>query len=217
MRCSFVITGQSSLLMHADNVLASDDLSAWRKDPSHKSVSVAGDDRSPPWTWMAYLYACEKGIVCMPAETVMVALRFAGAKMIMRRQETFKAATQSGILIDEEFLPVSIKGRTISMTDVMPLKHLTFAEQAAKVKTLGFKLDVRRAVVGTSKHVRVRPRFDIWSLSGAMEINEPAITMAVLEQLFEIAGKRAGLGDWRPSARASGPHGRFTVSLKELD
>ena len=216
MRYEFELKGLSSLLVHADNVLASDDLMAWRKDPAHKSVSVAGDDRSPAWSWMTYIYSDTESL-CMLADAVMVALRFAGAKMIMRKQESFKAATQSGILMDEEFLPILVKGKPVKCVDVHKLKNLSFSDQLAGVEKLGFRLDVRRAVVGSSKHVRVRPRFDTWSLKGNLDVTEPAITPSVLQQLFDIAGSRSGVGDWRPSARASGSHGRFTTTLTQLD
>ncbi len=216
MRYAFELKGISSLLVHADNVLASDDLMEWRKDPSHKSISVAGDDRSPAWSWMSYLYSDGEHL-CMLSDAIMVALRFAGAKMTMKKQETYKAATQSGILIDDEFLPILVGGKPIACSDISKLKALTFAQQAHDVRILGFCLDVRRGVVGSSKHVRVRPRFDSWCLRGALDVSEPAITPSVLGQLFDIAGRRSGVGDWRPSSRASGSHGRFTAVLTQLD
>lgn len=216
MRYEFELIGVSSLLVHADNVLAADDLMRWRKDPANKSVSTPGDDRSPAWTWMTYLYS-DNDHLCMLADAIMVSLRFAGAKMIMKKQETFRAATQSGILIDQEHLPILTPTSPISVADITKLKNLPFDEQSAAVEKLGFRLDVRRAVVGTSKHVRVRPRFDQWALKGTLEVNEPAITPEVLSQLFEIAGQRSGIGDWRPSAKKSGPFGRFATGLRRLD
>lgn len=216
MRYEFELSGVSSLLVHADNVLAADDLGRWRKDPANKSVSVAGDDRSPAWTWMTYLYSDGEHL-CMPADAIMVSLRFAGAKMTMKKQESFKAATQSGIVIDQEHLPILAAGKPVAASAIAKLKQLAFDEQAAAVEKLGFRLDIRRAVVGTSKHVRVRPRFDSWALRGTLEVNEPAITPEVLAQLFEIAGSRSGIGDWRPSAKKSGPFGRFATKLKRVD
>lgn len=215
MRYEFELTGISSLLVHADNVVAADDLIRWRKDPGNKSVSVAGDDRSPAWTWQTYLYGDGKH-VAMLADALMVALRFAGAKMTMKKQESFKAATQSGIVIDQEFLPILGAKGLVKMADIDKLKNKSFEEQSEAVLNLGFKLDVRRAVVGTSKHVRVRPRFDEWTLKGSLDVNEPAITHEVLVQLFEIAGNRSGIGDWRPSAKKSGTYGRFVAQLTPL-
>lgn len=216
MRFEFTLKGVSGLLVHADNVLAADDLIRWRKDPGNKSISVPGDDRSPGWTWMTYLYS-DATHLCMLADAIMVSLRFAGAKMIMKRQETFKAATQSGILIDQEYLPILTPKGPVKAADIAKLKTMPFDEQSAAVERMGFRLDVRRAVVGTSKHVRVRPRFDAWQLKGTLGVDEPAITPEVLAQLFEIAGARSGIGDWRPSAKKSGPFGRFTTDLKRVD
>lgn len=213
-RYDVTIKGISSLLVHADNVLAADDLIRWRKDPGNKSVSVAGDDRSPAWTWMTYLYSDGESL-CMLSDAVMVALRFAGAKMTMKKQESFKAATQSGILIDQEFMPIVTPKGKVAASKIEKLKPLPFDDQAKAVESLGFKLDIRRAVVGTSKHVRVRPRFDAWELKFSLVVTEPAITREVLVQLFEIAGQRSGIGDWRPSAKKSGPFGRFTTELSQ--
>ncbi len=213
---SFTLTGASPLFIHADNVLASDELTRWRKDPANKSISVAGDDRSPAWTWQTYLYSDGKHIA-MLADAIMVALRFAGAKMTMKKQESFKAATQSGILINEDHLPILGPKGAVLISTIDKLKNKPFDQMMAEVEKLGFRLDVRRAVVGTSKHVRVRPRFDSWSLRGTLEVTEPAITPEVLAQLFEIAGARSGIGDWRPSAKSSGPYGRFTAELKRSE
>lgn len=211
----FTLTGTTSLFIHADNVLASDELVKWRKDPANKSISVAGDDRSPAWTWQTYLYDDGKH-VAMLADAIMVALRFAGAKMTMKKQESFKSATQSGILINETHLPVIGPKGAVPIGSIDQMRTKSFDEMLAGVEKLGFALDVRRAVVGTSKHVRVRPRFDVWSLKGTLEVTEQAITPEILSQLFEIAGSRSGIGDWRPSAKKSGPYGRFTAELKQV-
>jgi hypothetical protein len=79
----FVLKCLSPILTHNDDVMASDELAAWRKDPKNKSVSVPGDDRSPPWTWMTYLY--HDGVrLAMPQDNIMCALRHAGAKVSSR-------------------------------------------------------------------------------------------------------------------------------------
>jgi len=216
MRYEFTLTGISSLIVHADNIPAADDLMKWRKDPSNKSVSVAGDDRTPPWTWITYLYSDGKSL-CMLSDAIMVALRFAGSKMTMKKQESFKSATQSGIIILDEFLPILVNNEPILKSTIVALKNLTFEKQAAAVEELGFKIDVRRATVARSKNIRCRPRFDAWSLNGVLDVSEQAITTAVLEQLFHIAGNRAGIGDWRPSAPKPGPFGRFETKLDPID
>lgn len=205
---NFELVGLTSLLMHRDDVVAADELSAWRKAPGNKGVSVAGDDRSPAWTWQTYMYF-NNGKVMMPQENIMVALREAGKKITMKKMTTFKQATQNGLLIPSDFCEFLIDGKPIAKSAIDKLKDKTFTEQVAGAEALGFKLDVRRAKIGTSKHVRVRPKFDKWSVRGSIHVTVPEITNDVLLQLFELAGS-CGLCDWRPSSpKSPGPYGQW--------
>jgi hypothetical protein len=152
----------------------------------------------------------------MIADAVMVALRFAGSKMTLKRQESFKSATQSGILIHQEHLPIIGSKGMVPLAEIAKLRDKTFDQHVTAVEKLGFVLDIRRAVVGTSKHVRVRPRFETWLLKGTLEVTEAAITKPILDQLFDVAGARSGIGDWRPSAKRSGTYGRFSAELRPI-
>lgn len=60
-------TGLTPLLMHSDDVEWSDSIKAWRDDPANKRFKVAGDDRSPAWTWIGYLWH-DGTVVGIPAE-----------------------------------------------------------------------------------------------------------------------------------------------------
>ncbi len=210
----FTLTGFMPLLMHADNIEGSDELQEWRKQPANKGVSVAGDDRSPGWTWQTYCYHDGHHVV-MPAENIMVALRQAGAQMILKKQKTFKEITQSGLLIDGEACDFFCGENQIKWSSILALRDLTFTEQAAACKKLGFELFMKRARIGTSKHVRVRPRFSQWSVTGEIMVLKPEITTEILQQLFQLAGK-AGLCDWRPSGKTPGPYGQADAVVKEI-
>jgi hypothetical protein len=210
----FTLTGFMPLLMHADNIEGSDELQEWRKQPSNKGMSVAGDDRSPAWTWQTYCYHDANHIV-MPSENVMVALRQAGAQMILKKQKTFKEITQSGLLISTESCELRNDGKQIRWSDIIGMRDSTFAEQSAACKRLGFDLFVKRARVGTSKHVRVRPKFSQWIVSGEILVLKPEITGEILQQLFELAGK-AGLCDWRPAGKTPGPYGQADAVVSEI-
>lgn len=217
MDYEFTLNGLMPLLMHADDVMASDDLMAWRKSPKNKSVSVPGDDRSPAWTWQTYLYS-DGSHLAMPQENILAALRYAGAKIISKGQTTFKAMTQSGLLVGSDFCEFLVDGHQVAIADLNAFRDAAFSEHVAGARKFGFDLSVKRAKVGTAKHVRVRPKFDHWAVRGTIQVNEPAITFDVLSQLFEIAGRLAGLGDWRPSAKTSpGPYGMFTAEIKPLN
>lgn len=213
MKVGFELTGIMPLIMHADDVELADTLSVWRKDPANKNLSVPGDDRSPAWTWATYLYSDGENVV-MPSQNIMVALRQAGTQMIMKRQKTFKEVTQSGLLITDEYCQFEGGAGQISIEDIEGLRDMPFPKQAEAAQGLGFRLFVKRAKVGTSKHVRVRPRFETWRVAGTINILVPEITYEILGQLFDLAG-RVGLCDWRPGCKTPGPYGMFEAKLKK--
>jgi hypothetical protein len=211
---AFELKGLTPLLMHADDVEKADAVEAWRKAPENKNLSRPGDDRSPAWSWMIGVYDDGEHI-SMPQDNLMVSLRQAGANIVMRRQTTFKAMTQSGLLIAEPHCEFYVGDRQVKVAELAPIRQMGFREQAESVKALGFSLFVKRAKVGTSKHIRVRARFDRWTVRGRVAVLADEITREILEQLFQIAGDRFGLCDWRPGCKTPGPWGRFEVKLKK--
>lgn len=56
-----------------------------------------------------------------------------------------------------------------------------------------------------------RPIWYDWSLSFVLDVDIEIISVALLRQIVDDAGKRIGLGDFRPATK--GPFGRFTVVL----
>lgn len=213
MRVNFELTGLTSLLMHADDVAQADELKAWRSAPENKGSSVAGDDRSPAWTWQTYLYH-DGANVCVPTENIMVALRQAGAQVILKKQKTFKEITQSGIVPESEFadLTIGVDAESLPIADVLAVRDETFAKQMEFAAARGFRLFVKRATVTRNKHVRVRARFDNWKLRGTLLVTADLITIERLKQLFDLAGN-VGIGDWRPGCKTPGPYGRFTAKI----
>jgi hypothetical protein len=219
-RYEFEITGKQPLLMHWDNVEFADKLKAWRNQPSNKNKSVPGDDRSPPFSWMGCLYNEEgKGDVFIPSENIMKALMEGGASVRTGRgQGTFKAQTQSGMLVDDLHVPLLVDGKTIPMDAVNKIEKLEeFSQHVEAVKALGFDLFVKRATVGSSKHIRVRPLFPRWSLRGVLQVWDDMLKLDVLRTIFEVAGSSKGLCDWRPSSpRKPGPYGTFTTQIRAI-
>ena len=95
-----ILRGESPLLMHKDNIVWSELVKKWQKDPQNKAFSQPGDDRSPAWTWIGSLYHDGKNL-CMDSDNLMTMLREGGAKVPTgRKQQTYKAATQSGLLVN---------------------------------------------------------------------------------------------------------------------
>lgn len=209
----FTLKGKMPLLMHADDVDQSDKLAVWRKDPANKNRSQAGDDRSPVWTWRTYLYSDGEHI-CMPSDNIMVALRQAGSSMILKKQKTFKEISQSGLLITAEHCDFFTNGHQVLMAALTGHDDAAFTRQIEVAEANDFKLFCKRARVGTSKHIRVRPRFDDWEVRGRIQVLRPEITFDVLSQLFELAG-HVGLCDWRPGCKTPGNFGMFSAVIQD--
>jgi len=132
-------------------------------------------------------------------------------------KRTAKEIAVSGVFFTDEHLTFTTSGKQLPYDAIRTfLDQPEFAHHAAAVQKLGFKLDVRRAVVGTAKHVRVRPRFETWTVSGTLEVTADEITHDLLVSIFEQAG-RVGLGDWRPGAKTPGVYGMFSTNLKRID
>jgi len=215
------IKGIASLIMHRDNIEAAEALKRWREVPENKKKSVAGDDRSPAFGWLGCLYT-DGRVVTIPTENIARALMEAGAQVVVpggRSGKTFKAQSQSGMQPLETDWPLLVGGKEIPMEKLNELRtEEDFEVHKSVVQSLGFSLDQRRARIGTSKHIRVRPVFGIgWEASGVYSVSDEQITESVLRSILEIAGNYKGLCDWRPSSRTPGPFGRFEATLVEVD
>lgn len=218
MRYEFTLTGTRALLMHYDDVEWADVVDSWRLDPENtkKKGEKSGDDRRPSWVWVGYCYH-DGANLTIPGANLTSCLKKAGARVPMGRQKTFKELAVSGILIEDEFLAFANRGKQIPADAIREfINSPDFRDHAAGAQKMGFKLDVRRAVVGMAKHVRVRPRFEEWTVKGTLEATAHEVTTEVLDLIFAQAG-RVGLGDWRPgSPKSPGPFGMFTHKLKPL-
>ena len=60
-----------------------------------------------------------------------------------------------------------------------------------------------------SPDIRYRAEFIDWRITVPVELNETALSMEQLVNLFRIGGFAVGVGDWRPEK--GGQHGRWEV------
>jgi len=217
-RYKVTLTGETDLLMNSDNLDFDAILEKWKRDPANKGESVAGDDRSPAWRWLRCLYS-EGGLVVIPSDNLMTALREGGAKVPTgKRGATFKRQTQSGLMVDQIGWPIMVGGKSISARGLKEQladeKDFDVHQEAAM--GMGFDLFVKRARIGRAKHVRVRPRFSAgWTASGTISVIDETITKDVLQMILDYSGTLCGLCDWRPSSpSAPGPFGRFTAVVE---
>ena len=70
-------------------------------------------------------------------------------------------------------------------------------------KTAQFTVPVK---VGQSRIARTRAKFDEWEATFRLETDEELVDQEQLARWLDIAGRRIGLGDWRPEK--SGTYGR---------
>ena len=86
----------------------------------------------------------------------------------------------------------------------------TVAELSQKAQ---FTVPVR---VGQSRVLRTRARFDEWAVEFTVECDPEQVDATQLAEWLDIAGRRIGLGDWRPEK--SGRFGRFkTLAIEEVE
>ena len=212
------ITGASPMLCHQDNLEWQEKCAAWKNVPENKKLTKAGDDRVPAWTWLGYAYHDNKTLV-VPADNLMTVLREGGAKVLVpggKLGKTFKAQSQSGLVIDQAAWPLEVAGHVVPWAPFAALVDCPdFELHQVAASEAGFSLFVKRAAIGQSKHVRVRPRFDSWAIAGTVTVFDEQITAAALANILTAAGQYCELGDWRPSSKTPGPWGRFTATCKE--
>jgi hypothetical protein len=215
------LTGSTPLLMHHDDIAWADLMEKWKNDPANKKNSKAGDDRSPAFRWLGSLYH-DATSVALPSDNLMTCMMEGGSLVLVpggKSGKTFKAQTQSGMLVGEPFWPLEVgaKGQPILMADLEALKETNdFDLHIVRASELGFSLFLKRAKIGQAKHIRVRPRFDVWSASGTIVVWDEQITKQVLLDVLMNGGRYKGLGDWRPgSPRKPGPFGTFTAEVRE--
>jgi hypothetical protein len=212
------IIGRTPLLMHQDNIEWADFMDEWKSDPNNKKISKAGDDRSPAWRWLGCVYH-DGNVVGLPQANIMRSLMEGGVMVPVpggKSGKTFKAQTQSGMMSVDAFWPLTTNaGVTIQWGDIESLKdEQSFKDHKLLVRELGFDLLAKRAKIGQSKHIRVRPIFDAgWRLHGKLAVWDEQITQDALARILDCAGQYKGLGDWRPGGKTPGPYGMFGAKI----
>lgn len=208
------IRGLTPLLLHADNIEWADQMKAWSQDNKNSKKSVAGDDRTPAHRWIGCLHN-DGDVVAVPQEMLASAFMKAGSRVQIpggKGGKTFKQDTMALMSMTSVYVPLVVGGKTIPWAGVEKLiKEENFSEHQAATAKMGFSLFIKRAKVGTSKHVRVRPMFKEWGLALSISVWDEVLEKK-LEEIIGIAGRQIGIGDWRPSAPQSpGPYGRFEI------
>lgn len=117
------------------------------------------------------------------------------------------------------FHKVGKKQVTTTKSSLIPAGVL-LEELVCSLGTDKWEVDCR-SVVNPSTGGRImcyRPRIDKWSLAFTLDIDTTVFDPRLVRAIIDDAGKKIGLGDFRPSRK--GPFGRFVVTrweeVKEL-
>ncbi len=88
---------------------------------------------------------------------------------------------------------------------------LTVLDLMCPLGTKDFEVDSRRIVNPATNGARLRhrARLDRWQTQFTVEIDEGMFSSSFVRALVDDAGKKIGVGDFRPAKR--GPFGRFVV------
>lgn len=155
------------------------------------STVMVGNKGTPREQAEKKLYVDEHGILHLPGTNIFRALIDAG---IFHKAGRSKITTQKSSLVPAAVALVEL---------TCPIKGPDGDPK--------WEVDSRSVVIpSTGGRVMChRPRVDAWRVSFTLEIDTSMFTAQLVRQLLDDAGKRIGLGDFRPARK--GPFGRFVV------
>jgi len=149
------------------------------------------------------VYQDENGMPFLPDEMFFACLVNAGVFVRLdgkRQVSTRDSTTLPGFLEIEE--------------RIIYLMHPD-EQKPNKKKPLRWEVDMRQGKNpnGGEAVCIVRPRFDLWAFEVTIQIDTDEINEELIRELFDKAGKRMGLGDFRPQKK--GRYGKFVVECWE--
>jgi hypothetical protein len=182
--------GTTPLLM---NRMSESTLEGLRTKVKAAKTKQVGNTKTPREDAEPKVYT-HGGVPMIPGENLMSCLIAAGVycRLDGKRQiSTGKATVLPGLMQLQDF--------------ILPL----FIPDTKKAAT--WEADVRKGTNpnGGEAVAICRPRFDAWQFSARITIDEATIGENTIRELWDIAGKRIGIGDFRPARK--GIFGQFVV------
>lgn len=138
-----------------------------------------------------------------------------GGKPIVPGPNVFRSIVDAGRFTKSGKTQITtMKGSLVPAGIVMPdIECPLYSADGGGVQ---WEVDSRSAVIpATGGRIMVyRPRFDSWSLSFSLVVDEELFNDQLVRRLVDDAGSKIGLGAFRPARK--GPFGRFKVSLWDI-
>ena len=153
-----------------------------------RGSSAAGDRGTPQEIAESKLYLDEQGRVSIPQPNLLRCLVDGGSfHKIGKKQVTTQKSSLVYACLDVAGVMIPIKHKQPWVVDTRPIV----------IPSTGGRI------------LAYRPRFDDWELSFEVELDTDTIGVKLFRSIVDDAGKKIGLGDFRPSKK--GPYGRFVV------
>ena len=165
------------------------DEAAQKASSGSSSAASAASKGTPKEQCEPKLYHDENGKLMIPGPNVMACITEGG--------KFFKAGKSKITTLKSSLIPACV----FMQETVIPL-----------VSKEGWSVDTR-AVRNPSTGGRFwchRPCFHDWALTFTVELDEDLIERKLFREIVDAAGRRIGLGDFRPACK--GPFGRFVVT-----
>jgi hypothetical protein len=155
---------------------------------SGRRTTKQAPSESPQEMCQKKLYLSEEGIVGIPTMNLLASIRDAG--------KYFKAGKRQLSTADSSMIPAFVLPTEVFV-------HIVHEHP--------WRVDARPIVNPATKGRRLcyRPLFEDWTIKFELDFCDEEFDAKLLRQVVDAAGKRIGLGDFRPSKR--GPYGRFVV------
>jgi hypothetical protein len=194
MKAQITITGTAPLLMA--NIAAADQRNPIVQEKSKVEKQNRGKARTEErselvnkLSWFAYLYT-RQGRVVVPADNLLATI-VEGAKLSKLGQ----LVKQSAMFTDRDAYPLKYEG----------------PQELEALYADGRFVDARMGCLqGRSKILVVRPVFPAWSVDFDLTWDEELLDAPQVETVLADAGRRRGIGTWRPR------FGRFNVDRFEV-
>lgn len=188
-RVQVTIEGTTPLMMNKFT-----DKAAMAATSGNRTSSASGDKGTPNAQASERLYQNEKGMIFIPQPNIFRAVIDAGKFF---KNGKSKITTQKSSLIPS---CVEIEGIELPLTYSEPW---TVDTRPVRIPATGGRILCHR------------PRFDVWSLSFDLVVDTSEISVKLVREIIDKAGKAIGLGDFRPDCK--GPFGKFVVTRWATD
>ena len=161
---------------------------AAEKSSNGTSISTIGHRGSPREIATKKLYMGLDGKPMIPQPNLFRAIIDGGS--------FFKAGKSKVTTLKSSLIPACLAINEVEIS-IIHVDPWTVDTRAVRIPSTGGRI------------LAHRPLFNDWRLSFSMELDDSILSVEILREIVDTAGKRIGLGDFRPATK--GPFGRFRV------